>query len=314
MIHRIAEIMELLGQIKAKNESSLWMPEIRNGFRLEAIQSSLAIENNPFSLEEVRSLLQTPIRRTPVKAELEVRNAQKLYQSFDQLQSSSQQDLMRGHQFLMNDLVNDSGRYRTRDVGIYHGNEVIFVAPGAKQVAELMDRLFEYLSTTNDHILISSCVFHYEFEFIHPFSDGNGRMGRFWQKRILADQYPVFSYLALEKTIYRYQQEYYQAISDSNKAGESTVFIEFMLRVIHETILEALGVLPAHSSLQLDRLIKMMEVGTAYQPKELMELVSMKSRSSFFNHYIKPALASGRVQRSFPEQPRTRYQRYIRLW
>lgn len=314
MIHRIAEIMELLGQIKAKNETSLWVPQMRRVFRLEAIQSSLAIENNPFTLEEVRSILQSPTRRTPTKSEVEVRNAENLYQSFDEFRSSSKQDLLRSHKVLMNSLIKDAGRYRNQDVGIYQGSKVIFMAPGAKYVPELMDRLFNYVSSTNDHVLIASCVFHYEFEFIHPFSDGNGRMGRFWQKRILADRYSVFSYLAIEKTIYRYQQEYYKAIADSNKRGESTPFIEFMLRVIYETILDALGAVSITTSIQVERMIEVMDVGSAYQPKELMNLVSLKSRSSFFNHYLKPALALGRVERAFPEQPRSRYQRYIRLW
>jgi Fic family protein len=314
MIHRIAEIMELLGQIKAKKETSLWLPEMRGVFRLEAIHSSLAIENSPFSLEEVRSILQSPMPRIPNKAEVEVKNAQSLYQSFDQFRSTSQQDLKRSHQHLMNTLIEDSGRYRKKDVGIYQGSKVIFMAPGARQVPGLMDRLFDYLTTTNDHVLISSSVFHYEFEFIHPFSDGNGRMGRFWQKRILADQYSVFSFLAIEKTIYRYQQEYYKSISDSHNMGESTPFIEFMLRVIHETILDALGAVSLQTSIQVERMIEVMKIGLAYQPKELMSLLSLKSRSSFFNHYLKPALASGRVERAFPEQPRSRYQRYLRLW
>jgi len=313
MIHSIASIMEFIGQINIQNDSNLWVPEQRNHFHLQSIHATLAIENNRLSFHEVSKVISLN-QKTELREEIEVLNARDLYEKIDVFDVASERDLLLAHKELMKNLIANAGDYRQQEIGVYQGDVVVFMAPPSKRVKELMSQLMGYLKDSNDHFLISSSVFHYEFEFIHPFSDGNGRMGRFWQKCILNQHHKVFSYLPIELMIQRHQQEYYDAISNSHQQGESSPFIEFMLSMIHQTLLEYMGLKVDRSSLTLKRLLEKMEVGVAYTPIELMSLVEIKSRSSFFNHYLKPALEAERVVRVFPDQPKNRNQQYIKLW
>ena len=232
----VVAISERLGEIKATH---LYKPptELRKKNRIKTIQSSLEIEGNKLTEEQITALLDDKRVIAPQKDILEVQNAIKVYGQLRTLNPNKLTDLEKAHAILMRGLIEDAGKLRTKNVGIVKGAKVEHLAPGGDIVKGLMNDLFDYLKTDKDILLIKSCVFHYEFEFIHPFLDGNGRMGRLWQTLILMQQYPVFEFLPVESLIKENQEEYYKVLSMSDKSGHSTPFIEFMLNII----LQALG-------------------------------------------------------------------------
>ncbi len=231
----VASISEKIGEI---NASHLYKPatELRKKNRIKTIQSSLEIEGNTLTEEQITALLENKRVIAPQKDILEVQNAIKVYEQLRQFNPYQLKDLVKAHSVLMNGLIDNAGKLRTTNVGIVKGSKVEHIAPNGTMVNGLMKDLFDYLKKDNDLILIKSCVFHYEFEFIHPFTDGNGRMGRLWQTLILMQQYPVFEYLPVESLIKQKQNEYYNKLSESDKKGNSTPFIEFMLGIISESL------------------------------------------------------------------------------
>ena len=231
----VASISEKIGEI---NASHLYKPatELRKKNRIKTIQSSLEIEGNTLSEEQITALLDNKRVIAPQKDILEVQNAIKVYKQLNKFHPYKLKDLKKAHSILMHGLVENAGKLRTSNVGIVKGSKVEHIAPSGTMVNGLMKDLFDYLKKDQDLILIKSCVFHYEFEFIHPFMDGNGRMGRMWQTLILMQQYPVFEYLPMESVIKQKQNEYYSKLSESDKKGNSTPFIEFMLGVILESL------------------------------------------------------------------------------
>lgn len=231
----VASISEKIGEI---NASHLYKPatELRKKNRIKTIQSSLEIEGNTLTEEQITALLENKRVIAPQKDILEVQNAIKVYEQLRQFNPYQLKDLVKAHSVLMNGLIDNPGKLRTTNVGIVKGSKVEHIAPNGTMVNGLMKDLFDYLKKDNDLILIKSCVFHYEFEFIHPFTDGNGRMGRLWQTLILMQQYPVFEYLPVESLIKQKQAEYYNKLSESDKKGNSTPFVEFMLGVILESL------------------------------------------------------------------------------
>ncbi len=235
----VASISEKIGEINANH---LYKPttELRKKNQIKTIQSSLEIEGNTLTEEQITALLENKRVIAPAKDILEVQNAIKVYDDLKIFDSKEIKDLQLAHSILMKDLVSSAGKFRTTNVGIVKGSQVEHLAPGGSMVKGLMNDLFTYLKNDNDLILIKSCVFHYEFEFIHPFIDGNGRMGRLWQTLILMQQYPVFEYLPVESLIKQNQQEYYNKLSESDKMGQSTPFIEFMLEIILESLKQVL--------------------------------------------------------------------------
>lgn len=235
----IASISEKIGEI---NATHLYKPttELRKRNRIKTIQSSLEIEGNTLTEEQITALLENKRVIAPQKDILEVQNAIKVYEQLHQFNPNQLKDLEKAHSVLMNGLINNAGKLRTTNVGIVKGSQVAHVAPGGTMVNGLMNDLFAYLKKDKDLTLIKSCVFHYEFEFIHPFVDGNGRMGRLWQTLILMQQYPVFEYLPIESLIKQRQEEYYSKLSESDKKGNSTPFIEFMLGIILNALEELL--------------------------------------------------------------------------
>lgn len=235
----IASISEKIGEV---NASHLYKPvtELRKKNRIKTIQSSLEIEGNTLTEEQITALLENKRVIAPQKDILEVQNAIKVYEQLNDFNPLQLKDLEKAHSILMNGLVDHAGKLRTTNVGIVKGSKVEHIAPGGTMVKGLMKDLFEYLKKDKDLILIKSCVFHYEFEFIHPFIDGNGRMGRLWQTLILMQQYPVFEYLPMESLIRQKQNEYYHSLSESDKKGNSTPFIEFMLGIMLESLKEFL--------------------------------------------------------------------------
>lgn len=235
----IASISEKIGEI---NASHLYKPatELRKKNRIKTIQSSLEIEGNTLTIEQITALLENKRVIAPKKDIVEVQNAIKVYEQLFQFNPYQLKDLEKAHGVLMNGLIDNAGKLRTTNVGIVKGSKVEHIAPSGTMVNGLMKDLFEYLKKDKDLILIKSCVFHYEFEFIHPFIDGNGRMGRLWQTLILMQQYLVFEFLPMEHLIKLRQQEYYDALSLSDKKGNSTPFIEFMLGIILNALEELL--------------------------------------------------------------------------
>lgn len=231
----VASISEKIGEI---NASHLYKPatELRKKNRIKTIQSSLEIEGNTLTEEQITALLENKRIIAPQKDILEVQNAIKVYEQLNQFNPYQLKDLIKAHSVLMNGLIDNPGKLRTTNVGIIKGSKVEHLAPSGTMINGLMKDLFDYLKKDNDLILIKSCVFHYEFEFIHPFIDGNGRMGRLWQTLILMQQYPVFEYLPVESLIKQKQTEYYNKLSESDKKGNSTPFVEFMLGVILESL------------------------------------------------------------------------------
>ena len=237
-----ANILQLITAISEKigaiNATHLYKPptELRKRNRIKTIQSSLEIEGNTLNEEQITALLENRRVLAPQKDILEVQNAIKVYEQLHSFHPSGLKDLEKAHKILMQGLIKDAGKLRTKNVGIIKGSKVAHLAPSGSMVKGLMNDLFGYLKNEPDIALIKSCVFHYEFEFIHPFLDGNGRMGRLWQTLILMQQYPVFEFLPIESLIKENQQQYYDVLSQSDKMGTSTTFIEFMLDLIRQSL------------------------------------------------------------------------------
>ncbi len=234
-VNLISEISEKIGEIN-KLANSERTVNLRKKNRIRTIHSSLAIENNSLTIEQITAIIEGKKVLGPPNEIQEVKNAVQAYELILNLKPHSQKDLLKAHKLMMNDLVKQNGKYRKAGVGIFDGKEVVHVAPPADKVPFLMNDLFEWLKKSDVHPLIKSCVFHYEFEFIHPFEDGNGRMGRLWQTVILTEWRSVFAWLPIETLIKENQESYYKALRISDKNSDSTAFIEFMLSVILKTI------------------------------------------------------------------------------
>jgi Fic family protein len=239
MLSKVSSISEKLGEVNA-NYLSKPSPQLRKQNRIKTIHSSLRIEGNTLTEEQVTALLDNKRVLGPKKDIQEVLNAIKVYDQLSTFDPYSKDSFLSAHEILMGGLIERPGRYRNQSVGIVHGKEIAHVAPPAENVPFLMNDLFGYLKDDEDLPLIKSCVFHYEMEFIHPFLDGNGRMGRLWQTIILSRLNQVFEFLPLETLIIQTQAEYYKALAISDKAGESTSFIEYMLKLIEESLIELL--------------------------------------------------------------------------
>ena len=214
---------------------------LRKANRIKTIHSSLAIEGNHLLESEVADILDGKTVVAPIREIQEVKNAIRVYDEFEKLDPFSMDDLLRAHGLMMSALTDDAGHFRKGGVGVYSENGLVHIAPPAERVYPLMSDLFDWLKNADDHLLVRSCVFHYEFEFIHPFIDGNGRMGRLWQSLILSRWHPAFAHLPVENMVYSNQQAYYDAIAQSTKQGESSPFIEFMLGEIYKSVLQHKG-------------------------------------------------------------------------
>jgi Fic family protein len=235
IIKLIVSISEKIGQINAKflDKPS---PKLRKENRIKTIHSSLSIEGNTLTEEQITALIENKRIIGPEKDVNEVLNAIKVYNKLKSFDPKSSKSFLKAHEILMEGLVSDNGKYRNKGVGIMAGDRIAHMAPPAENVPHLMNDLFEYLKTSKEISLIKSCVFHYEMEFIHPFIDGNGRMGRLWQTLILMKEYPVFEFIPFENIIHKSQSDYYHALSQSDKSGSSTPFIEYMLKVVNDSL------------------------------------------------------------------------------
>jgi Fic family protein len=239
ILQRVADIVELLTRWEIAGDNAL-SPQLRRNNRIRTIQASLAIENNTLSIEQVTAVLDGKTVLGLPREIQEVRNAFTAYEQLPNWQTHSATDLLTAQGLLMSGLVDDAGSFRSKGVGIYNESDLVHRAPPASRIEALMTDLLAWLASAQVHPLIASCVFHYEFEFIHPFADGNGRMGRLWQTLILSQWQPVLAYLPVESVIRVRQTAYYQALADADNLADSTPFIEFMLQALLDTMTEVL--------------------------------------------------------------------------
>lgn len=237
ILNFIYEIGELVGKISAekKFEKNL---TLRRKNRIKTIYSSLAIEQNTLTLEQVTDVINGKRVLAPLKDIKEVQNAYEIYERIDELDENSVKDLLLAHKIMTSELIKESGRFRSKNAGVYQGDKLIHMGTLPEYIPELINNLFLWLKNSKEHPLIKAAVFHYEFEFIHPFQDGNGRIGRLWHSLILSKWKKLFAWLPVESLVQKYQKEYYITINNSNRDGESTEFILFMLRIINETLIE----------------------------------------------------------------------------
>ncbi len=254
MLHLCTEIAKLLGQLEGFHVTKP-EPKLRRSNRVRTIQASLSIEGNTLALEQVTAILDGKRVIGSKREILEVQNAIAAYDQISRFSPHSAKSLKLAHALLMKGLVEDAGKWRTRNVGVLQDDKVAHVAPQAKRVAELMDQLFAFVKEEKEtHPLILSAVFHYELEFIHPFSDGNGRIGRLWQTTLLSKFHPLFEFTPIESVIRKRQQAYYRALGLADKAGEASPFIEFSLETILEALEELRGDIRPEPILVKDRL------------------------------------------------------------
>lgn len=241
MIGLVAEIAELVGRLDSAASLSA-DPILRRTNRIRTIHGSLAIEQNSLSIEQVTAVLNGKTVLAPPRDIAEVRNAYEIYEHMDELDPYSVDDLLAAHAVMTRGLIEESGTFRSGAVGVVDARgSILHFGTLPQYVPNLVAELLDWTKNSEVHILIQSCVFHYEFELIHPFADGNGRLGRLWHTLLLSRWNPAFAWLPIESVIHERQEEYYAAINASNAAAESTVFIEFMLSAIKASLMDALN-------------------------------------------------------------------------
>ena len=318
MLDRISSIMKSIGKLdNYKNLNK--MPILRRNNRIHSIHSSLAIEANSLSFEQVKDVIDGKSVIGPQEEIQEVKNAYEAYKLIKDVDPYSIKDLKKIHGIMTYLVTKESGEFRKGNEGVFDekGN-CIHMCPPPEQVDGLVKNLFKWMKENRDNVnpLILSSIFHYEYVFIHPFQDGNGRTARLWQNVILSNWEEIFEYLPIESQIKKYQDDYYNSINNCNKCGNSNEFIEFMLKMIDETLLDLLrstSVQSSHISLYVNKLLDVMEPGVSMSSSELMEKLKMKSRISFRDNYLKPALDNGLVKMTNPDKPTSKNQMYYRV-
>ena len=316
MLQLVSSISEKVGRID-KTDSLEAKPHLRRINRIKSIHSSLKIEANSLSLTNVRDIIDGHSVLGDRKEIQEVKNAYKAYEKIGEVNPYSLKDLKTLHGIMTAGIIADSGEFRHGQEGVFSGEQCIFIAPPPQLVPELMDDLFRWMRENKDkiHPLIMAAVFHYEFVFIHPFSDGNGRMARLWHTVLLAAWRDLFAYIPLESQIEKFQDDYYQAISRCHVNGNSDVFIEFILEQIDcilNDISEQLKHTGAEVSEYVRKMLDVMEYDVPYTSVAIMEMLGLKSKDTFRKNYINPALEHNYICMTVPDKPRSRNQRYIK--
>ena len=306
ILNRVAEISEAIGRLSVVTDQARAL-RLRRINRIRTIRGSLAIEGNTLSEAQITAILDGKRVIAPPREVQEVRNALAAYACFDTWRPETEKDLLEAHRILMSGLIDGAGVYRRGGVGVMAGQQVIHMAPAADRVPQLMADLFGWLIATDAHPLIASSVFHYEFEFIHPFADGNGRMGRLWQSLILARWNPLFVDMPVESLVFEHQTEYYQALQESTRQTDSAPFIAFMLWMILETI-----ALPTPEVTQeVTQEVKLLSAFAGEMTRQqLKTALGLKDDEHFRQTYLLPALEAGLIEMTIPDKPRSSKQKY----
>lgn len=313
----VASISEKIGRITATSNLDV-KPRLRKNNRIKSIHASLKIEANSLSLGQVRDVINGKTVVGERKEIQEVKNAYAVYEQFSEINPYSMEDLKRFHGIMTKYVVEESGEFRHGEEGVFNGDQCIFMAPSARLIPQLMSDLFDWMEEAKNsvHPLILGSVFHYEFVFIHPFTDGNGRMVRLWHSVILSKWKPIFEYIPIESQIEKFQEQYYDAIAKCYVDGESTAFIEFMLEQI-DRILDDISVQISEDNEQLTeyikRLLSVMDYDIPYTGKTLMEKLGLKSREGFRRNYLRPAIDMNLIRMTIPDKPNSRNQRYVKI-
>lgn len=317
MLSYVSSISEKIGRITATGHLEA-KPHLRRNNRIKSIHSSLKIEANSLSLGQVRDVINGKTVLGEQKEIQEVKNAYAAYEKFSEINPYSISDLKKFHGIMTKYVVEESGDFRRGEEGVFSGGQCIFMAPPARFVPQLMDDLFDWMKEEQNsvHPLILSSVFHYEFVFTHPFSDGNGRMARLWHTAILARWKPIFEYIPIESQIEKFQSEYFDAIAKCHADGASTTFIEFILSQI-DKILDDISVQIREDQEQLSeyvrKLLDIMEYHIPYTSKALMEKLGLKSKEGFRRNYLRPAIDMNLIRMTISDKPNSRNQRYIKI-
>lgn len=316
MLELVSSISEKVGKISSHRELET-RPHLRKNNRIRSIHSSLKIEANSLSLAEVRDVINGHLVLGDQKEIQEVKNAYAAYEKISEINPQSMSDLKKIHGIMTYRTVGESGVFRKGKEGVFSGDQCIFVAPPPNMVNELMKDLFSWVKNSEGtiHPLIVSAVFHYEFVFIHPFADGNGRMARLWHTVMLYCWRNVFEYIPLESQIERFQAEYYDAIAKCHVNGNSDVFIEFMLSMIDQVLDEVIiqvNKTNENMSEYVKRMLEVMEYDVPYTANAIMEALHLKSKETFRKNYIKPAIELGLIKMTLPEKPNSKNQRYVK--
>ena len=306
ILNRVAAISEAIGRLTVLADQSKAL-RLRRINRIRTIHGSLAIEGNTLSEAQITAILDGKRVIAPPREVQEVKNALAAYDRFDIWKPEAEKDLLAAHRILMSGLIDEAGLYRHGGVGVMAGQQVIHMAPPADRVPTLMADLFGWLTATDAHPLITSSVFHYEFEFIHPFADGNGRMGRLWQNLILARWNPLFADIPVESLIFEHQAEYYQAIQESTRQTDSAPFIAFMLRMILDTMTTS----TPEATLEVTPEVRLISVLTGEMTRQqLKEGLGLKDDEHFRKAYLLRALDVGLIEMTIPDKPRSSKQKY----
>ncbi|MBO4927812.1 MAG: Fic family protein [Clostridiales bacterium] len=316
MLEQISSISEKVGKITSHKELES-KPHLRRNNRIRSIHSSLKIEANSLSLNEVRDVINGHLVIGDKKDIQEVKNAYAAYEKIPEIDPTSESMLKKIHGIMTHLTMEESGEYRKGEEGVFSGDRCIFVAPPPHMVKGLMKDLLAWAKKNEGkiHPLILSAVFHYEFVFIHPFADGNGRMARLWHTVFLYRWRDIFEYIPLESRIEQFQNQYYDAIAACNRNGNSDVFIEFMLdaidRVLDEVISQA-NRENAETSEYIKKILKLMEFDVPYTSNEILERLGLKSKETLRRNYLNPAIELGLIRMTIPDKPNSRNQRYVK--
>ena len=318
ILEYISSIMEKIG--KLDNYSNLnKMPVLRRNNKIESIHSSLKIEANSLSLDQVKDVIDGKLVLGSKKEIQEVKNAYKVYEMIKEFDPYSLEDLKKAHGVLTYLTVEESGEFRKGNEGVFDENgNCIHVCPPPEQVNTLMNDLFNWMKENKEkvHPLILSSVFHYEFVFIHPFSDGNGRTSRLWQNVILSNWKDIFEYIPIESQLLKYQNEYYDAIAKCNKAGNSTIFIEFMLNMFDKILDEFMNntsISLTDETININKILSVMEINEPLTANEIMNRLCINSKETLRKTYLDPAIKKGLIKQTIPDKPTSKRQMYYKV-
>lgn len=310
IIDLISSISEMIGYISV-NENMKSNPRLRRDNQIRTIHASLAIENNSLSLEQVTDIINGKRILGPQNEIQEVKNAFEAYEMILSFNPYSYKDMNRAHAILMKDLVKEVGKYRSDGVGVFAGDSLVHMAPPAERVPQLMKELIQWTKNAKIHPLVKSCIFHYEFEFIHPYEDGNGRMGRMWQTLILYQWKSIFAWLPVETLIRERQDKYYEALGKADRDADSMVFIEFLLQTINDALEEIIETEQVAEQVTEQVAVLVEKIGNEIlSTSEMMQRVGIKHRPTFRDNYLLPAMKLGLIEMTIPEKPNSSKQKY----